>query len=106
MPVKQGQAGVKQEMHKFKAGELHSGSKKGPVVTDRKQAIAIAMNQAGLSKDQKKSAHGSGPFSDAEIKQGYKSLGKFNPATAPTGPTTDTVHKGYRTAGGGAPETN
>lgn len=102
MPVKPGQAGVKQEMHKFKAGELHSGSKKGPVVTDRKQAIAIAMNQAGLSKQQmKKSAHGSGPFTDAEMKQGYKSMGKYNPATSPTGPTSDTTHDGYRTATGG-----
>ena len=27
MPVSQGPASVKQEMHKFKAGELHSGSK-------------------------------------------------------------------------------
>ena len=33
-------------LHEFKEGDLHSGSKKGPVVTDRKQAIAIALNQA------------------------------------------------------------
>ncbi len=50
MPVKKGQAGVKQEMHKFKQGKLHSGSKKGPVVTNPKQAIAISLNEAGLSK--------------------------------------------------------
>jgi hypothetical protein len=37
----------------------------------------------------------------ANLQTGYKSLGKFNPATAPTGPTTDTAHKGYRTATGG-----
>ena len=49
MPVKPGRAGVKQEMHKFKKGTLHSGSKKGPVVTSRSQALAIALNQAGLS---------------------------------------------------------
>lgn len=40
---------VHQEMHKFKHGTLHSGSAKGPVVTDRQQAIAIALNEAGLS---------------------------------------------------------
>lgn len=50
MPVKQGQEGVEQEMHKFKAGDLHSGSKTGPVVKNRKQAIATAMHEAGLSK--------------------------------------------------------
>lgn len=33
-------------MHEFKAGTLHSGSKKGPVVTDPKQAKAIALSEA------------------------------------------------------------
>jgi hypothetical protein len=33
---------------------LHSGSKKGPKVTDRKQAIFIALSEAGLSKKDKK----------------------------------------------------
>jgi hypothetical protein len=36
---------VHQVMGEFKRGELHSGSKKGPVVRNRKQAVAIAMNQ-------------------------------------------------------------
>jgi len=45
---------VKKEMHKFKEGELHSGSKKGPVVKDRAQAIAISLNEAGLSSKKKK----------------------------------------------------
>lgn len=53
MPVKHGKAGVKQEMHKFKAGTLHSGSKHGPVVTNRKQAVAIALKEAGLSRKSK-----------------------------------------------------
>lgn len=35
-------------MHEYKAGELHSGSKKGPVVTNRKQAVAIAMSEAKM----------------------------------------------------------
>jgi hypothetical protein len=38
------------EMHKFKAGQLHSGSKKGPVVTNRKQAIAIGISEAKKAK--------------------------------------------------------
>jgi hypothetical protein len=33
-------------MGEFKRGTLHSGSKRGPKVTDRKQAIAVALNQA------------------------------------------------------------
>lgn len=41
---------VQKVMHEFKSGELHSGSKKGPVVKSRKQAIAIALSEAGKSK--------------------------------------------------------
>jgi hypothetical protein len=53
MPVKQGPAGVKQELHKFKMGKLHSGSKHGPKVKSRKQAIAIALSEAGMSRSKK-----------------------------------------------------
>jgi hypothetical protein len=34
---------VDKVMHEYKAGTLHSGSKKGPEVTSRKQAIAITV---------------------------------------------------------------
>ncbi len=54
MPVSKGQAGVKQEMHKFKEGSLHSGSANGPLVKNRKQAIAISLSEAGLSRNKKK----------------------------------------------------
>jgi len=37
--------GMKGTMDEFKAGSLHSGSKKGPVVKNRKQAIAIGLSQ-------------------------------------------------------------
>lgn len=44
---------VKKVMDEFKHGKLHSGSKKGPLVTNPKQGIAIALNEAGLSKKKK-----------------------------------------------------
>lgn len=37
---------VETVMHEFKEGGLHSGSKKGPKVTNRKQAVAIALSEA------------------------------------------------------------
>jgi len=37
-------------MKEYKEGKLRSGSKKGPKVKDRKQAIAIALSEAGKSK--------------------------------------------------------
>ena len=40
-------------MGEFKRGTLHSGSKKGPVVKSRKQAVAIALSEAGKSKKKK-----------------------------------------------------
>ena len=44
------QAKVGRVMSEYKAGELHSGSKSGPVVKDRKQAVAIAMSEARKKK--------------------------------------------------------
>lgn len=37
------------EMRKFHKGQLHSGSKHGPVVTDPAQAKAIGMSESGQS---------------------------------------------------------
>jgi hypothetical protein len=37
-------------MHEYKHGKLHSGSKKGPKVKSRKQAIAIALSEARRGK--------------------------------------------------------
>jgi len=41
-----GAAKVGKVMREFKSGELHSGSKKGPKVTNPKQAVAIALSEA------------------------------------------------------------
>jgi Family of unknown function (DUF6496) len=52
MKKSRGQKKVKKVMSEYKHGELHSGSKKGPVVDSRKQAVAIALSEA-----RKKGAH-------------------------------------------------
>lgn len=46
---------VRKTMHEFKRGRLHSGSKHGPVVKDRKQAIAIALHQQREAEKEEKS---------------------------------------------------
>ncbi len=49
-PKKPSPAKVKKVMHEYKHGELHSGSKSGPVVKSRDQAIAIAISEAKKAK--------------------------------------------------------
>ena len=49
MKMAQKQAKVGKVMSEYKAGGLHSG-KGGPVVKNRKQAIAIAMSEAKMPK--------------------------------------------------------
>ena len=41
-----GKAKIEKVMHEFAHGTLHSGSKKGPQVSSRKQAVAIALSEA------------------------------------------------------------
>lgn len=49
---------VAKVMREFKAGTLHSGRnpkgpKKAPVVKNRKQAVAIALSEAGMARKKK-----------------------------------------------------
>lgn len=48
--LSKGKKKIKKVMGEFQEGELHSGSKKGPIVQDRKQALAIAMSEAKRAK--------------------------------------------------------
>ena len=43
-----------QVMSKFKRGKLHSGSRSGPKVKSRKQAVAIMMSEKRAEKKGKK----------------------------------------------------
>ena len=41
---------ISKVMKEYGAGKLHSGSKKGPVVKSKTQAIAIALSEANKAK--------------------------------------------------------
>lgn len=45
---------ISKVMREGYSGKLHSGSKKGPTVTNRKQMQAIAMSEAGVGRSRKK----------------------------------------------------
>lgn len=49
-----GKAKIKKVMHEAHEGKLHSGSKSGPLVTNPKQAIAIALSEAKRAVGKKK----------------------------------------------------
>lgn len=49
MPVRKGSDCIGDEMRRFTKGQMHSGED-GPVVKDRKQAVAVALSACGKSK--------------------------------------------------------
>ena len=50
MKMSKGEKKIGKVMREYKAGKLHYGSKSGPMVKSRKQAIAIAMSEAKIPK--------------------------------------------------------
>lgn len=50
METKKQKEKIKKVLSEAKEGKLHSGSKKGPLVKNAKQAIAIALSEAGVKK--------------------------------------------------------
>lgn len=44
--MSKGKKKIEKVMGEFKHGELHTGSKKGPIVSNPKQAIAISLSEA------------------------------------------------------------
>lgn len=53
MATKKQTAKIGKVMREYKAGTLNTGSKTGPIVKSRKQAVAIALSQAGVKKKKK-----------------------------------------------------
>jgi hypothetical protein len=66
--MSKGKAKVKKVMKEYKEGKLHSGSKKGPVVKNPKQAVAIALSE------EKKASYGMLPKKKKKKKEKKKAV--------------------------------
>ena len=78
-----GQKKVGKVMREFKKGELHSG-KSGKIVKNPKQAIAIALSEAGMSR-KKMATGGSVTQSSSESRSAYGTQVDFSQFTHPDG---------------------
>ncbi|NDE12726.1 MAG: hypothetical protein EBZ99_03730 [Actinobacteria bacterium] len=74
-----GQKKVGKVMREFKKGELHSG-KSGKIVKNPKQAIAIALSEAGMSR-KKMATGGSVTQSSSESRSAYGTQVDFSQFT-------------------------
>jgi len=63
-------------MHKFKKGILHSGSKTGKTVTNRKQAIAIMLSEKKKAGEGKTEYQNKKKISTAPSKKFMSKFGK------------------------------
>lgn len=69
-------------MHKWKKGNLHSGSKEGPVVTKQKQAVAIMLSEKRAAQEGKKE------YQPKKYQDGGDVEGPVMPGGLGTAPTT------------------
>lgn len=74
MTKKQKQAKIRKVMKEFKSGKLKSSS--GEKVENRSQAIAIALQQAGMSKKDKSDAYWDAYIDSMCMEEKEESLGK------------------------------
>lgn len=74
MTKKQKQAKIRKVMKEFKSGTLKSSS--GEKVENRSQAIAIALQQAGMSKKDKSDAYWDAYIDSMCMEEKEDSLGK------------------------------
>ena len=85
--------GIRKTMDEFKAGKLHSGSKHGPEVKSRAQAIAI-----GLSEQRKEGHHVKQPKHPHKNMEMKGSNLPFGAATHGK-PNEHDIHQGHKMAG-------
>ena len=104
-----GEAKVATVMTDFKAGDLHSGSKKGPVVKNPKQAMAIALSEkkaAGYKEGGKTGLWDNIHAKRERIKEGSgERMRKPGSKGAPTAQDfKDAASKGYKEGGDVTPD--
>ena len=81
--------GIDKTMKEYSEGRLHSGSKKGPVVKSRAQAIAIGLSEARKAGENVKPKHHS--FASSDAPHGAASMGK---------PEQHHIEQGHKTMAG------